>query len=145
MAAKWMNQLDQHYPQLGDKARALNKRDDYKMRYDPVQVKKRDDAKAKFKQTESKKEGHDRRDIQAQERMLEQQFRNSELLSDDDSGLVKERLSKHQNKPRCDDDDTEIITIEKDSSFFTMEQEKHHDSKTETTSSEGSNSYLMSS
>ena len=25
MAAKWMNQLDQHYPQLGDKARALNK------------------------------------------------------------------------------------------------------------------------
>ena len=143
MAAKWMNQLDQHYPQLGDKARALNKRDDYKMRYDPVQVKKRDDAKAKFKQTESKKEGHDRRDIQAQERMLEQQFRNSELLSDDDSGLVKERLSKHQNKPRRDD--MEIITIEKDSSFFTMKQEKHHDSKTETTSSEVSNSYLMSS
>ena len=49
--------------------------------------------------------------------------------------LLQERLPKHQ--PRRD---TEIII--EDSSFFTMQQEKLHDSRTET-ASESSNSYFM--
>ena len=47
MAAKWMNQLDVHYPELGNKARMLNRRDNFVMRHDPVVVKRRDDAKAR--------------------------------------------------------------------------------------------------
>jgi hypothetical protein len=49
MAAKWVNQLDIHHPELADKARAFNKRDRYVMKYNPEVVKRRDDAKARFK------------------------------------------------------------------------------------------------
>jgi hypothetical protein len=49
MAAKWVNQLDIHHPELADKARYFNKRDQYVMKYNPEVVKRRDDAKAQFK------------------------------------------------------------------------------------------------
>jgi histone arginine demethylase JMJD6 len=40
MAWKWLCQLDEHYPHLADRARKLNKRDHFRMKYDPVEVKR---------------------------------------------------------------------------------------------------------
>jgi hypothetical protein len=48
MAAKWMNQLDVHHPELGVKARMLNERDNFVMKHDPVLVKRRDEAKKRY-------------------------------------------------------------------------------------------------
>jgi histone arginine demethylase JMJD6 len=44
MAWKWLGLLDGHCPHLADRARKLNERDDFHMKYDP-QTKKRKDMK----------------------------------------------------------------------------------------------------
>jgi histone arginine demethylase JMJD6 len=41
LAWKWLCQLEKHYPELAAKAVAMNKRDNFVMKYDPVEVKKR--------------------------------------------------------------------------------------------------------
>jgi histone arginine demethylase JMJD6 len=41
MAWKWLCTLHEQFPDLADRARALNLCDDYRMRYDPAEVKRR--------------------------------------------------------------------------------------------------------
>mmetsp|Transcript_23864 Transcript_23864/g.27625 ORF Transcript_23864/g.27625 Transcript_23864/m.27625 type:complete len:485 (+) Transcript_23864:295-1749(+) len=41
MAYKWLCKLDDQYPHLADRARELNKRDEFVLKYDPVEVEKR--------------------------------------------------------------------------------------------------------
>lgn len=57
MAAKWLNQLDVHYPHLADKARAMNQRDKFHMKYNPELVKRRDEAKERFKKMGQERRG----------------------------------------------------------------------------------------
>lgn len=45
MAYKWLCQLDEYYPHLAQRARAMNERDGFVMKYDPVEVKRRQVAK----------------------------------------------------------------------------------------------------
>eukprot|EP00542_Grammatophora_oceanica_P019997 CAMPEP_0194051230 /NCGR_PEP_ID=MMETSP0009_2-20130614/39299_1 /TAXON_ID=210454 /ORGANISM="Grammatophora oceanica, Strain CCMP 410" /LENGTH=494 /DNA_ID=CAMNT_0038698229 /DNA_START=305 /DNA_END=1789 /DNA_ORIENTATION=- len=47
MAAKWLNALDVHYPQLADHARYMNQRDGFIMKYDPILVKQKEQEKAR--------------------------------------------------------------------------------------------------
>ena len=62
MAAKWMNQLEEHYPELAEKASLLNQRDNFVMRYDPALIKRQDDAKkARTKRDSLKSSGDDYR------------------------------------------------------------------------------------
>lgn len=35
MAWKWLCQLEEHYPHLAERAKAMNKRDKFLMKYDP--------------------------------------------------------------------------------------------------------------
>lgn len=35
LAWKWLNQLEVHYPELAKQAKLLNKRDNFRMKYDP--------------------------------------------------------------------------------------------------------------
>ena len=68
MAAKWMNQLDIHYPHLAERARYLNKRDKFVMKYDPEVVKRRDAAKASFRSLgKNNQQLRDGRDVKARD------------------------------------------------------------------------------
>lgn len=49
LAWKWLNQLDEHYPHLADRARELNRRDHFRMKYDPEEIKRREDAERRRK------------------------------------------------------------------------------------------------
>ena len=61
MAYKWLCQLDTHYPHLAMRARELNARSNFVMKYEPEEVKKREEEedrrrKAKREAKEAKKE-----------------------------------------------------------------------------------------
>jgi len=57
MAYKWLLKLDEKYPQLAKRARELNKRDDFIMKYDPKEVEKRErDEKARKQRKKEAKE-----------------------------------------------------------------------------------------
>jgi histone arginine demethylase JMJD6 len=45
MAWKWLNRLDEHYPELANRARLLNQRDHFRMKYDPVEIKRREEER----------------------------------------------------------------------------------------------------
>ena len=42
MAYKWLRQLDTHYPRLAERARELNRKDGFVMKYEPEEVRKRE-------------------------------------------------------------------------------------------------------
>jgi len=42
MAWKWLCQLDERYPELAERARMLNKRDNFRMKYDPEEIRRRE-------------------------------------------------------------------------------------------------------
>jgi len=42
MAWKWLCQLDKEYPHLAERARHLNERDNFRMKYDPGEIKRRE-------------------------------------------------------------------------------------------------------
>ena len=50
LAWKWLGQLEQRYPRLAERARALNKRDKFYMKYDPEVQKIREYALARLEQ-----------------------------------------------------------------------------------------------
>jgi histone arginine demethylase JMJD6 len=45
MAWKWLNRLDEVYPELANRARMLNQRDNFRMKYDPVEIKRREEER----------------------------------------------------------------------------------------------------
>jgi histone arginine demethylase JMJD6 len=49
MAWKWLGQLQREHPELAERARQLNERDSYRMKYDPVEIKRRDEEKKRRK------------------------------------------------------------------------------------------------
>lgn len=55
MAYRWLCKLDESYPHLAERAKQLNKRDDFVMKYDPKEVAKRERAEKEKKR--AKKEG----------------------------------------------------------------------------------------
>mmetsp|Transcript_23013 Transcript_23013/g.65212 ORF Transcript_23013/g.65212 Transcript_23013/m.65212 type:complete len:182 (-) Transcript_23013:221-766(-) len=44
MAWKWLCQLEEKYPELAARAKGMNKRDDFVMKYDPVEIERRERA-----------------------------------------------------------------------------------------------------
>ena len=57
LAWKWLGQLEQRYPRLAERARALNARDKFIMKYDPVAQKMRQDF---IEHLEQKRQWHKR-------------------------------------------------------------------------------------
>ena len=58
MAYNWLCKLNVHYPHLAKRAESLNKRDDFVMKYDPIEVHKRErDEQQKKKLRENKRRG----------------------------------------------------------------------------------------
>lgn len=49
LAWKWLNQLAVHYPHLAERARELNRRDKFRMKYDPIEIKRRQEEKRRRK------------------------------------------------------------------------------------------------
>lgn len=87
MAYKWLFQLDEHYPHLAQRARAMNERDGFVMKYDPVEVKRRQEEETHQREIrklrEEEEEERQRRDerISAGEEALrrkERQFLEAE-------------------------------------------------------------------
>jgi hypothetical protein len=56
MAWKWLDQLNEHYPHLAERARHLNKRDHFRMKYDPVEIKRREEEDRLRKKQKRKSE-----------------------------------------------------------------------------------------
>ena len=54
MASKWLCQLDVHYPELANRARAMNRRDKFVMKYDPEEVRRKDEEKKSRRSCKSK-------------------------------------------------------------------------------------------
>jgi histone arginine demethylase JMJD6 len=58
MAWKWLCQLEEDYPHLAERAKAANRRDNYVMKYDPVEVERRErERKAEQKRRKQSKLG----------------------------------------------------------------------------------------
>lgn len=66
MAWKWLHQLDVHYPHLAETARRLNKRDNFVMKYDPVEVRRRE--KEEDRKRRSKREAREVEKAKAKEK-----------------------------------------------------------------------------
>jgi len=49
LAWKWLGQLDEHYPHLAERARKMNERDNFVMKYDPEVMKRRAEAERRRK------------------------------------------------------------------------------------------------
>jgi len=62
MAWKWLCALDRRYPHLADRARALNKRDSFVMKYDPSVMAKQEERKQKEKE-QQQDEGQDQQQL----------------------------------------------------------------------------------
>lgn len=66
MAWKWLGQLEDKYPELADRAKALNKRDMFVMKYDPVEIERRELEELK------RREERKRRKKEEKEKQMEQ-------------------------------------------------------------------------
>ena len=60
MAYKWLLKLDEKYPHLAKRARKMNKRDGFVMKYDPKEVEKRDCEENKARKERQKKESKEK-------------------------------------------------------------------------------------
>ena len=60
MAYKWLLKLDEKYPHLAKRARKMNKRDGFVMKYDPKEVEKRDCEEKKARKERQKKESKEK-------------------------------------------------------------------------------------
>lgn len=60
MASKWLNALEISYPSLAERAKYLNRRDNYTLKYDPEELKRKDKAKRQKNRAEYEKETHER-------------------------------------------------------------------------------------
>ena len=49
MAWKLLCQLDEHYPHLAERARQMNKRDKFRMKYDPAEIERRQERERRRK------------------------------------------------------------------------------------------------
>jgi histone arginine demethylase JMJD6 len=79
MAYKWLCQLDEHYPHLAQRARAMNERDGFVMKYDPVEVKRREEEVERRRQL---------RKLEKEE--LERNRRDERLLAEEEELIRKE-------------------------------------------------------
>jgi len=59
MAWKWLCQLEMKYPNLASRAKAMNARDEYVMKYDPVEVKRREKEEKKRRRKEERRRVRD--------------------------------------------------------------------------------------
>lgn len=49
LAWKWLCQLEQHYPDLAERARKMNERDNFVMKYDPEVMKRAEEERRRKK------------------------------------------------------------------------------------------------
>ncbi len=123
MAAKWMNQLDVHYPHLGQRARLLNEQDNFTMKHNPAEVKLHDEARARARKLINA----------ADERRRE----TSSSSSSSSSSSTSHRSSLQEQHPSREGDTRkprrQDVTIE-NSAMVKVSADKIRDSRTETTS-----------
>jgi histone arginine demethylase JMJD6 len=60
MASKWLNALEISYPSLAERAKYLNRRDKYVLKYDPEELKRKDEAKRQKHRAEHEKKVRER-------------------------------------------------------------------------------------
>ena len=113
MAYKWLCQLDQHYPHLAERARAMNIRDGFVMKYDPVEVMRREEEEQRRRRERKlREEGEElrrkeRHYMEAESRRQEEEEkicqRERIILRDEEKRRYDEkRSSYHRNGLRKD-------------------------------------------
>ena len=126
MAAKWMNQLDIHFPELGEKARMLNRRDKFIMKHDPAVVKRRDEAKARSKESKQQQQQQQQQEAGGGSHRDAHSSVTSDSSSDHNNNMQQERVRQIHPPQRN-------VTIE-NPSFVGMPPRKAPDCRTESTS-----------
>lgn len=61
MAWKWLKQLEEKYPHLAERAKELNMRDHFVMKYDPVETERREREERKRKEERKKRKQEEER------------------------------------------------------------------------------------
>lgn len=99
MAWKLLCQLDEHYPHLAQRARAMNERDGFVMKYHPDEVKRREEEDArrreirKLRQQEEKGNRRDEQLLAKEEDLVrkEQQFLEAEMRRQSEEEELRRR------------------------------------------------------
>lgn len=58
LAWKWLKQLEIKYPDLAERAKAINAKDDFRMKYDPVEIERREREEQQRKQRRKERKRH---------------------------------------------------------------------------------------
>jgi len=99
MAHKWLLQLEEHYPHLAQRARAMNERDGFVMKYDPAEVTRREQEEQhrrevrRLRQEEDERHRRDERLRQEEEELLwkERQFLEAETRRQQEEEELRRR------------------------------------------------------
>lgn len=105
MAYKWLLRLEEHHPRLHERAKELNARDDFVMKYDPAQVRARRDEerrKRDAKRARREKRHKERRESPRPKRSRD---RDGDSTTTDDDRRMEERRSS--TTPACSDSSRE--------------------------------------
>lgn len=101
MAYKWLRQLDEHYPHLAQRARAMNERDGFVMKYDPVEVKRREKEEAR------------RRQLRKLEKEQEERHRREEQLLAEEEELIRKERNFLEAEARRQEEEERILCRER--------------------------------
>lgn len=103
MAYKWLMQLETHYPHLAARAKAMNRKDNFVMKYDPVEIRKREKEAARKK--------HDK----YQRARQREKKKRSEAKVDSSVSSFHSKRGERSSSKRCDDSDHATATTSRSS------------------------------
>jgi histone arginine demethylase JMJD6 len=89
MAWKWLGRLEKEYPELAERAKAMNKRDNYVMKYDPVEIERREREERRRKK--ERKQRKQQKEVVRWERLRRDSPRPA-ASSDQESSLKRSRV-----------------------------------------------------
>ncbi len=94
MASKWLNKLDERYPHLADRARELNRRDRFVMKYDPEEM----EMRSRKKDEVVERENRERRERKEQDDLERRRLGGSYHVHKQ----TQENANLHQSKSNTD-------------------------------------------
>lgn len=99
MAWKWLCQLQDKYPELAERAKAMNQRDGFVMKYDPVEIERREREEREEK--ERKDERKRRKQMEQShsrltwEPKMNKEAKMADSFPEDDNGVKRSRVESH--------------------------------------------------
>jgi len=101
MSWKWLCKLETNYPHLAARAKKMNERDGYVMKYDPIQVEQRRKEEKRFRKDRKKKRRKDKEKALSKERRQEREKQGTKRsIESKNHGRVMKREKSLSNRKR---------------------------------------------